>query len=71
MRQALASNSSKTVFPRKNSTSPTRSTATSPRQNLGDKFDVREFHDILLQSGAIPLDALEQMVDEWLVDKQK
>jgi uncharacterized protein (DUF885 family) len=37
---------------------------------LGDKFDVRDFHDELLKDGALPLDQLEAKMNAWL-DKQK
>jgi uncharacterized protein (DUF885 family) len=33
---------------------------------LGEKFDLRKFHNVVLRNGAIPLPLLEKMVDKWI-----
>jgi uncharacterized protein (DUF885 family) len=33
---------------------------------LGDKFDVRDFHDVVLTSGGVPLDLLKMMVKQYI-----
>jgi len=40
------------------------------QQALGDKFDVRDFHDELLRDGAMPLDRLETKMNSWLAKHQ-
>ena len=37
---------------------------------LGDQFDLKEFHNILLGSGAMPLDILDQVITGYIQSKK-
>ncbi|HYT54212.1 MAG TPA: DUF885 domain-containing protein, partial [Verrucomicrobiae bacterium] len=41
------------------------------KQILGDKFDIRAFHDELLKDGALPLDRLEIKMNTWITSQKK
>jgi len=41
------------------------------RQKLGDKFDIRVFHDEVLGNGALPLDVLDSEVNGWIGQQTK
>ncbi len=36
------------------------------KTQLGDKFDIRKFHDAILLDGGMPLDLLERKIDRWI-----
>jgi uncharacterized protein (DUF885 family) len=39
------------------------------RKELGPKFDIRTFHDEMLNGGSMPLDLLESRTEKWLADQ--
>lgn len=40
------------------------------RKELGSKFDIRTFHDEVLNGGTLPLDMLEARVDQWIAQQK-
>ncbi|CAN1560152.1 Protein of unknown function DUF885 [Sphingomonadaceae bacterium] len=40
------------------------------KTELGAKFDVREFHNEVLNTGALPLTVLEKKIDDWIASKK-
>jgi uncharacterized protein (DUF885 family) len=39
------------------------------KKQLGAKFDLRQFHEVILTNGPVPLDILEELVNRWVKSK--
>ncbi|WP_189603440.1 DUF885 domain-containing protein [Salinimicrobium marinum] len=40
------------------------------KKELGDDFDIRKFHDVILLDGALPLNLLEEKVNDWIAEEK-
>ena len=40
------------------------------QEQLGGQFDIREFHDQVIDSGALPLDVLDEQINAWIAQKK-
>ena len=41
------------------------------QEKLGDKFDIRDFHRVVLSNGSVPLDILEDLVKKYIASKSR
>lgn len=39
-------------------------------KELGERFDLAEFHDVVLRNGGVPLEILDEFVSEWIADRK-
>jgi uncharacterized protein (DUF885 family) len=39
------------------------------KRDLGSKFDIKKFHDAILDEGPLPLDVLKERVTAWIAEQ--
>jgi uncharacterized protein (DUF885 family) len=39
------------------------------KARLGERFDLRRFHNAIIDNGAVPLAVLEQSIDDWIASE--
>ena len=37
-------------------------------QKLGEKYDIKDFHHEILKRGSVPLDILDEYINDWIVE---
>jgi len=40
------------------------------KAELGPKFSLPGFHDVVLRSGSVPMDVLGKLIDEWIASQK-
>jgi uncharacterized protein (DUF885 family) len=40
------------------------------KKEMGTKFDIKEFHDIVLKNGSVSLSVLENLISNWNTSKK-
>jgi len=40
------------------------------KKELGPKFDIRKFHDAMIDGGTLPLDMLDARTDRWITEQK-
>lgn len=40
------------------------------KEKLGEKFDIRQFHDVILKNGSVPLKILESLIDDYIISRK-
>jgi hypothetical protein len=67
-RGAVQADEGSTRVPSRSSRQPT-SLREKARKALGDKFSIREFHNVVLETATVPLEVLEQQVNAYIRSK--
>lgn len=44
--------------------------ASKAKDQLGDRFDLKEFHEVVLTNGGMPLEVLERVADDYIAEKK-
>jgi len=40
------------------------------QQELGENFDIKGFHRVILETAVVPLEILEEVIDDWIAEQK-